>query len=143
MKVLNLRCAHDHRFEGWFGSAGDFESQLARGLVSCPVCGDAAIARLPTAPHLNVSGAKEEGGTVEQQAAAMRAVMLGAVRQLLASTEDVGERFPDEARRIHYGEVEARGIRGQASREEAQALLDEGIEVVALPLPAALKDTLQ
>ncbi len=143
MKVLNLRCAHEHSFEGWFGSDKDFESQLARGLVACPACGDAAIVKLPAAPRLNVSGAKGEGGPADGQAAAVRAAMLGALRQLMADTEDVGERFPEEARRIHYGEVEARGIRGQASREDAQALRDEGIEVVALPLPAVPKDTLQ
>ena len=142
MKVLNLRCAHDHRFEGWFGSDDDFESQTDRGLVSCPTCGDSAISRLPTAPRLNVSAAKQ-GEVPVDTSAAVQAAWTQAVRRVMAQTEDVGERFPEEARRIHYGEVEARGIRGQASREDAQALRDEGIEVVALPVPAGMKGPLQ
>ncbi len=142
MKVLNLRCAHDHRFEGWFGSDDDFESQCARGLVSCPSCGDGSISRMPTAPRLNVSGSKEGGGSGDGNAA-LQAAWAQAVRRMMAQTEDVGERFPEEARRIHYGEVEARGIRGQASHEDAQALRDEGIEVIALPLPAGSKGPLQ
>ncbi|MBS0443947.1 MAG: DUF1178 family protein [Proteobacteria bacterium] len=145
MKVLNLRCAHDHRFEGWFGSDEDFESQLGRGLVTCPACGAATIDKLPSAPRLNVSGLKQEEAAAApgERVAALQAAMLNAVQQMMANTEDVGARFPEEARRIHYGEVEARGIRGQASREDAQALREEGIEVVALPLPAAAKGTVQ
>lgn len=142
MKVLNLRCAHDHRFEGWFSSDEDFESQASRGLVGCPACGDASISKLPSAPRLNVSGLKEEGAAPDRMAA-IQAAALQAVQQVMARTEDVGERFPEEARRIHYGEAEARGIRGQASAEDAQALRDEGIEVVSLPMPAALKGPLQ
>jgi len=145
MKVLNLRCAHDHRFEGWFGSDEDFESQLGRGLVTCPACGAATIDKLPSAPRLNVSGLKQEEAAAApgERVAALQAAMLNAVQQMMANTEDVGARFPEEARRIHYGEVEARGIRGQASREDAQALREEGIEVVALPVPPALKGPVQ
>lgn len=145
MKVLNLRCAHDHRFEGWFGSDEDFESQLGRGLVTCPACGAATIDKLPSAPRLNVSGLKQEEAAAApgERVAALQAAMLNAVQQMMANTEDVGARFPEEARRIHYGEVEARGIRGQASREDAQALREEGIEVVSLPVPPALKGPVQ
>ena len=145
MKVLNLRCAHDHRFEGWFGSDEDFESQLGRGLVTCPACGAATIDKRPSAPRLNVSGLKQEEAAAApgERVAALQAAMLNAVQQMMANTEDVGARFPEEARRIHYGEVEARGIRGQASREDAQALREEGIEVVALPVPPALKGPVQ
>lgn len=142
MKVLNLRCAHDHRFEGWFDSDEDFESQSARGLVGCPACGDASISKLPSAPRLNVSGLKEDAPAVDR-VATLQAAAMQAVQQLVARTEDVGERFPEEARRIHYGEAEARGIRGRASAEDAQALRDEGIEVVSLPVPDALKGPLQ
>lgn len=143
MKVLNLRCAHDHRFEGWFGSDGDFEAQLARGLVACPACGDAAIAKLPTAPRLNVSGLKKDEDRAPDRVAALQAAVMSAVQQVIARTEDVGERFPEEARRIHYGEVETRGIRGRASAEDAEALREEGIEIVSLPVPAALKGPVQ
>jgi hypothetical protein len=157
MKVLNLRCTHDHRFEGWFGSDADYVAQGERGLLTCPMCNDTTISRLPSAPHLNVSrpqpnralqpgrpGDRAGSETVAMGTQVrMQAQWLRAVREMLNSTEDVGDRFPDEARRIHYGETPERGIRGRASREDAQALRDEGIEVVAVPLPAALKGPLQ
>ena len=147
MKVLNLRCTADHRFEGWFGSDADYESQCERGLVECPICGDRSVVRLPTAPRLNVSKAREpvaaatpEAATVEMT---MQAAWLNAVRHVLANTDDVGARFAEEARKIHYGEADERAIRGRATRDEAQALKDEGIEVMPLPMPPALKGTLQ
>jgi hypothetical protein len=149
MKVLNLRCSNGHGFEGWFGSDDDYMSQNGRGLVECPMCGDRVVSRLPSAPRLNLSGAREpQAATGKQpaqpaQAADLQAAWLNHVRHVLANTEDVGERFAEEARRIHYGEVEHRGIRGEATAEERQALHDEGIEVVALPLPRALKGPLQ
>ena len=145
MKVLNLSCAHDHRFEGWFGSEDDFQSQNERGLVECPLCADKTIARLPSAPRLNVSNLREVVPTrpLDDDQARRQSHWMRAVRELMDRTEDVGERFPEEARRIHYGEVEERGIRGQASRADAEALREEGIEVMAVPLPAALKGPVQ
>ncbi|EGJ11197.1 MULTISPECIES: DUF1178 family protein [Rubrivivax] len=146
MKVLDLRCANGHRFEGWFASDDEFMDQNGRGLVECPICGDHVVTRLPSAPRLNLSGAKEpppEPPKAPATDADLQAAWLGAVRQLLADTEDVGERFAEEARRIHYGESENRGIRGQTTPEERQALNEEGIEVLSLPLPAALKGPLQ
>ncbi|MEP7058563.1 MAG: DUF1178 family protein [Caldimonas sp.] len=142
MKVLNLRCANDHRFEGWFDSEDDFQSQQQRSLVQCPLCGDGAVERLPSAPRLNVSNLRAEPA-LPVAPAAQQSQWLRAVRHMLATTEDVGERFPEEARRIHYGEVEERGIRGQASREAAEALREEGIDVVAVALPDALKGPVQ
>jgi hypothetical protein len=141
MKVLNLRCASEHGFEGWFGSEDDFQSQLGRGLVECPICGDRQITRLPSAPRLNTSGAREPAAPAAQ--VTTQQLWMRAVQHVIENTEDVGERFPEEARRIHYGEVAQRGIRGRASSEEAQALRDEGIEVAALPLPAAVKGPVQ
>lgn len=144
MKVLNLRCANDHRFEGWFASEDDFKSQVSLAMVQCPLCGDATIARLPSAPRLNVSKLRDEPPTpAPDPQARMQAHWMKAVRQVLDNTEDVGERFPEEARRIHYGEVEQRGIRGQASKADAEALRDEGIEVMSLPMPAAVKGPVQ
>jgi hypothetical protein len=146
MKVLNLRCAQDHRFEGWFGSDDDFKTQGERGLVACPMCNDKTISRLPSAPRLNVSTQRGEAGTPtagEIAEARAQGRWLQAVRVLISKTEDVGDRFPEEARRIHYGEVEERGIRGRASREDADALREEGIEVMALPLPDAVKGPVQ
>ena len=158
MKVLNLRCAYDHVFEGWFASVDDFQGQCDRGLVACPLCADATITRLPSAPRLNLSGARApepkpadtaiadapsavSSGPSPAPAAAMQAMWLQAVQRVLRNTEDVGERFPEEARRIHYGETEHRGIRGQASAQERAELAEEGIEVMPLPIPAALKGT--
>ena len=143
MKVLNLRCAHDHRFEGWFSSDEDFATQGDRGLVACPLCGDLDVQRLPSAPRLNLSGGRESDVAVPTVADTVQQKWMQAVRHMMAHTEDVGERFPEEARRIHYGETQERGIRGRASRDEAQALAEEGIEVMALPVPAALKEPLQ
>jgi hypothetical protein len=145
MKVLNLRCSHDHRFEGWFDSEEDFQSQHDGGLVACPMCADKQISRLPSAPRLNVSNLREvvaapPAPDAETQA---QSQWMRAVRHLMANTEDVGDRFPEEARRIHYGEVAGRGIRGQATREDADALREEGIEVMAVPVPTALKGSVQ
>ncbi|GJG93263.1 DUF1178 family protein [Cupriavidus pauculus] len=153
MKVLDLRCAHDHRFEGWFASEEDAQSQISRDLVQCPVCGDHAVSRLPSAPRLNLSGATAkpaptqrrdgEPGNAEaqQMMQALQAHYLKAVRQVLAQTEDVGERFVEEARRMHYEEAPERGIRGSATAEDVQALADEGIDTFPLIVPDALKQT--
>lgn len=154
MKVLNLRCGQDHAFEGWFGSEDDFQDQSRRGVVACPLCGDPAVTRLPSAPRLNLSGARGESppaapaspasppATRPELPATLQALQAGwmeAVAHVLKHTEDVGERFPEEARRIHYGETAARGIRGQASAEQRAELAEEGIEVMPLPVPEALK----
>lgn len=148
MKVIDLRCQSGHRFEGWFASDDDFLEQNGRGLIECPLCADKVIVRLPSAPRLNLSGAREPVAAGELPAATDAATELQtrwmqAVRHVLQNTEDVGEKFADEARRIHYGETPQRGIRGQASADEREALRDEGIEVMPLPIPAGLKDTLQ
>ncbi|CAN5482794.1 DUF1178 family protein [soil metagenome] len=150
MKVLNLQCAHEHSFEGWFGSEEDFQGQLARGLVECPMCGDAVITKMLTAPRLNLgaSAPQETPQTSMQEVVAapdatMQAAWMKMVRQVMANTEDVGEKFPEEARRMHYGETQERGIRGQATVAETEALIEEGIGVLPLPVPKALKGTLQ
>ena len=142
MKVLNLQCSHGHGFEGWFASNEAFETQLASGQVECPMCGGKEISKGLSAPRLNLGAAKEAAAPV-QAAQTQQGRWLRAVRDLMASTEDVGDRFADEARRIHHGEVEERGIRGQATREETAALAEEGIAVMQIALPAALKETLQ
>jgi hypothetical protein len=144
MKVFNLRCAHDHRFEGWFASDEDWASQRERQLIECPLCGDSAVERLPSAPRLNLSpGARDDAREVVSAPADTQAQWLRALRDIVERTEDVGDRFADEARRIHYGEAQQRAIRGRATREESEALRDEGIQVMALPIPAALKEPLQ
>jgi hypothetical protein len=146
MKVIDLRCQSGHRFEGWFASDDDFLEQNGRGLIECPLCADKVVVRLPSAPRLNLSGAREPtpaAPATPDPALASQAKWLEMVRHVVANTEDVGERFADEARRIHYGETPERGIRGQATAEQREALVEEGIEVHPLPIPAALKDGLQ
>lgn len=179
MKVLDLRCAHGHLFEGWFASEEEWHRQAQSGLVACPMCGDAQVQRLPSAPRLNLgakpaavgdgsagrppaaseplqpphrpspaSGAADDErapATVQAEAIAaqLQALWLQAAQRVLANTHDVGERFPEEARRIHYGEEPRRAIRGQASGDEVEALLEEGIDVVSLPIPPALKGPVQ
>ncbi len=156
MKVLNLCCGQLHRFEGWFGSEDAFVAQLARSEVACPLCGDTRATRLPSAPHIGVgrpaassssssSGPRHVAATSPEASTevTLQSQWLRAVRRVMSTTEDVGERFPEEARRIHYGEVEERGIRGRASKEDAEALREEGIEVMALPIPDALKGPVQ
>ena len=148
MKVLNLQCDAQHVFEGWFASEEDFSGQQERGLLECPMCGTRSVHKLPSAPRLNLGAPREEAAPVPQTQsqsvtngkaeAALQAAWLQAARRVLAQTEDVGERFAEEARKMHYGEAEERGIRGKASREQTEALLDEGIPVLPLPLPAGL-----
>jgi hypothetical protein len=145
MKVLNLQCATGHAFEGWFGSEDDYQSQQTRGLLTCPVCGHAEVLRMPSAPRLNLSGAKAPSiaAAVTPERAQAEAVLLQAMRHVLANTEDVGPHFAEEARRIHHGEIDHRDIRGEATPAEARALRDEGIEVFHLPIPDGLKGPLQ
>jgi len=151
MKVLNLQCAQGHGFEGWFASEDAFQGQLAGGLVECPLCGTREVAKLPSAPRLNLGARPDRLPAPEPERqevaslpdASLQAAWLKMVRQVMAETEDVGERFAEEARRIHYGETEERGIRGQASPEETEALLEEGIGVLPLPIPKALKGPIQ
>ncbi|PXW22635.1 DUF1178 family protein [Paraburkholderia caballeronis] len=141
MKVLDLQCPDGHRFEGWFASAEEFESQLSRKLVECPVCGATEVNRLPSAPRLNLSGAGDK--PAPQDAALWQAHAMRVIREVLEKTENVGDRFVEEARRIHYNEAPARNIRGVASADDARALVEEGIDVMPLPVPAALKGPLQ
>ncbi|CAG9273015.1 conserved hypothetical protein [Paraburkholderia unamae] len=144
MKVLDLQCPDGHRFEGWFASVDDFESQLSRKLVECPMCGATHVTRVPSAPRLNLSGASETPkASPRDQAEQWQAHAMRVIREVLEKTENVGDRFAEEARRIHYNEAPSRNIRGVASAEDAQALVEEGIDVMPLPVPAALKGPLQ
>jgi hypothetical protein len=151
MKVLDLQCGAAHAFEGWFGSEDDFTSQLARGLVTCPLCGDTAITKKPSAPRLNLGHGQAPAEPARQDvvaaggdpATALQAAWVAMARRVLANTDDVGEQFAEEARKIHYGEAPQRGIRGKATADETAALADEGIEVMQLALPEVLKGPVQ
>jgi len=142
MIVFDLRCREGHRFEGWFGSAEDYEAQRARGLLACPNCGTDGVERLPSAARLNLGAAAPAVESENETQPALRDPLAAAqilysrfLDEILTRSEDVGRDFPNEARRIHRGESAARPIRGQASREEHDALLEEGIPVVRIPMP--------
>ena len=148
MKVLDLQCAHQHSFEGWFASEDDFQGQLARGLVECPMCGDQQIIKRLSAPRLNFGKSVGPAAPRREVVAPaadqnLQAAWMKMVRHVMSNTEDVGETFPEEARRIHYGESPERAIRGQATADETAELIDEGIAVLPLPVPRALKGPLQ
>jgi hypothetical protein len=145
MKVLDIQCRHHHVFEGWFASEDDFLAQLSQGLVECPVCGDASITKRLSAPRLNLGSARTDAEAnhdtvkVAEPVQTLQAAWIALARHILANTDDVGDRFAEEARKIHYGETKERGIRGHASRVQTDSLLDEGIAVMSLQLPEALK----
>jgi hypothetical protein len=150
MKVFNLCCGRDHAFEGWFASAEAFEAQLERGLVECPVCGEQSVRRMPSAPRLNLSSSAappqptgKEGVTAGPTPEQLQRIWQKMARYIRENTEDVGERFAEEARRIHYDEAPERAIRGIASRQEASELADEGIEVISFPMPKGPEGPLQ
>ena len=136
-------------FEGWFASEDDFVAQCGRGLVECPVCGDASITKKLSAPRLNFGAARPEAkpaqdvALADQSEQAVHLAWMAMARRIVANTDDVGDKFAEEARRIHYGEAKERGIRGKASAAETEALMDEGIAVMPLPLPESLKGQLQ
>ena len=154
MKVLDLHCRHNHAFEGWFGSEQDFQSQLQRGLLTCPLCGDAQVSKALSAPRINL-GAREtpamaspqpdgaassEVSEPAQVSMPTAASVLQWARQAAAQAEDVGSQFADEARRIHRGDAPERAIKGQASADQTLQLLEEGVP--GLPLPQAATETL-
>ena len=153
LKVFDLQCEHGHLFEGWFGSHEDYDAQQSRGLLTCPMCHSATIEKRLSAPRLNVghfdveSRASDGAGSSASasretvvasspealQLAQFQAAIMQQMRELVRNTENVGSGFAEEARRIHEGESEERPIRGTATPEEREALVDDGIAVVALP----------
>ena len=165
MKVLDLQCSAGHRFEAWFGSEADFQSQREGGLLECPLCGNTVVEKLPSAPRLNLMTTRTSPPPTEAappgtqppvpahvpkalpvagatQLEGLHAAWLALSRHAMAHSEDVGPRFAEEARRIHYGESDARSIRGQTTVQEAHALQEEGIDVLPIAIPALQSHTL-
>ena len=143
--IYELACPLEHRFEGWFRSAQDYEQQAAQGHISCPHCGNSQVNRIPSGLHVAQHGSAvetlkgdglEPTGEPALPAAGLQALYRNLVDALVTQTDDVGSEFAAEARRIHYDEAPARPIRGQASQDDFEALQDEGIDVFRLPLPA-------
>ena len=118
-------------FEGWFASSDDFDMQSGKGLVSCPSCGDAHVTRLPSGPMIK----KHAVAPASQSSTADFKRFAAAVKDAMNKSEDVAERFAEEARKIHYGEADPRAIRGVATLSDAKELLEEGIPVLPLPIP--------
>lgn len=159
LKVFDLQCEQGHVFEGWFASAEAYESQKGAGLLSCPVCNSSEVSRKVSAARLNighlrrerlespaaaaaaaVSGSGEPVAAVSQPAvpqaaelARIQGEVIRHIRKVLSQTENVGNRFAEESRRIHYGDSDPRAIRGVATREEVEELVEEGIGVVPIP----------
>lgn len=160
MKVFDLHCPQDHVFEGWFGSEADFHSQMERGLLECPMCASKVLRKGLSAPRLNL-GAQPPASAVLAAASkpiaasaapspeerrklqSMQAAWLEASRKIAAQTEDVGDKFADEALRMHKGQEPERPIRGQATPKQAMELLEEGVPVLPLALAKSSKETLQ
>jgi hypothetical protein len=146
----NLRCEHDHAFESWFQSSSAYESQEKRKLVNCPVCGSAKVERAIMAPQIVSKKGRDvaapaPAAATEVAAPASTPLMMAQERELRAklkelrdhivkNADNVGERFPNEARKMHYGDIEHRPIYGEASPEEARSLIEEGVEVSPLPV---------
>jgi hypothetical protein len=130
--VLNLLCLAGHRFDGWFASVDAFEQQAGQHLVNCPHCNSTEVQRLPSIPHvarskslMPVTESKVLSDDVDR--------LLEGLQRMVDSSEDVGDLFADEARRIHYNEAPVRNIKGQASEDDVVRLLEEGIQVLPIP----------
>lgn len=154
MIVFDLSCAEGHRFEGWFGSSGDFAEQQRQGLVACPHCGSGEVVKAPMAPAVPKKGNQQASGPSDESSVPMSTgktppELTKALKQLaeaqkkaLKDSTWVGDRFAEQSRAMHYGERETAAIHGQASMDEAKALLDEGVPVAPLPFPVAPPDEL-
>lgn len=145
MKIYDLLCQADHRFEGWFKSAADFSGQKKKGQLVCPNCGSDSVRRVPSASRVNLGAAEPvaapsakdlpAGFDGKDPMAIAQMLYSRMVDEMLSKSDDVGAAFPEEARKIHYKETAARAIRGKASDEEHDALIEEGIPVARLPIP--------
>lgn len=142
MIVFDLKCADAHVFEAWFGSSSDYETQKKRGLLSCPLCGNAEIAKAVMAPAVPAKGNTRDdtrpvpvAGGEDTRIKQMLGALAEMQKSMIESSEYVGGRFAEEARAIHYGETDARGIYGETSADEAAQLRDEGIEAMPLLFP--------
>ena len=141
MIVFDLTCTENHRFEGWFASPDEYVRQEGAGMLACPVCGSSTVRKLPSSKVRKTAVAESPTGAAARATGSaagsspQQVTLASFIEQIVASTEDVGRAFPEEARKIHYEEASRRPIRGVATREEARELADEGIPVVSLPIP--------
>lgn len=131
MIAYTLRCAKNHEFEGWFKNSDAYDDQRKTRKIECPVCGDRKIDRAPSRP--NISTGKTQSAAREEAARKTRALLREFRRHVESTHENVGDRFAEEARKIHYGETDTRDIYGKASADEARDLIEEGVAVAPLP----------
>lgn len=129
MIKYRLQCAHGHEFEAWFASSASYDFQAGAGQITCPECDSREVGKSVMAPNVAVRSHLSE----DDAPARYRNLVREVAKALAAGSEDVGDRFPEEARKIHYREVEQRAIRGTASQDEARALVEEGVEIIAIP----------
>jgi len=137
MIVYNLRCRNSHEFEGWFKDSATFDTQAKAGKLVCPMCNSGNVEKAIMAPA--VSGTKKGTVTAPEELRKMRQFMTGLRKHVLENAENVGPKFADEARKIHYGETEERPIYGESTIKDAVELVEEGIDVA--PLPPDLDET--
>ena len=143
MIVFDLACDNNHPFEGWFGSADDFALQATAGGIACPACGSVEVTRQLSAPYVNTRSSKPaDESQMVSVANAAQELKKKFIEHVLSNTEDVGQRFPKEARRIFYKEAPERAIRGTASSQEVGELKEEGIDVMAIPVTPRLPEKL-
>lgn len=128
---FSLHCDKDHEFEGWFRSNDDFDSQAEKGLVSCPSCGSKKVGKALMAPSVSTGRQKEKIAIAMSEMAKEMKEMVKKVRE---NADYVGAEFAEQARKIHFGEAEARGIYGEATPEDVEALLEDGVDVMPLPV---------
>ncbi len=137
MIKYNLKCEHDHVFEAWFKNSNAYDEQCAKGIISCAICGSSSVEKAPMAPSVPRKGSARSGKADPTEEANQMAVAVNALREMRKTVEDncdyVGEKFAEEARKIHYGEVEERGIYGEATAEERSELEEEGVELATIP----------
>ncbi|MEE9314468.1 MAG: DUF1178 family protein [Rhizobiaceae bacterium] len=136
MISFGLICDKEHEFDGWFSSSEDFEAQVKRKLVACPHCSSLKISKSLMAPRVSTGRQKDKINVAKMDAT--RREVLGEMKKLrekiIDGSEDVGKEFPEEARKIHYGESEKKSIYGEASREDVESLIDEGVEIAPIPV---------
>ena len=133
MILYDLKCKNEHLFEGWFRDSATYDAQVKAGELLCPACGSKKISKAPMAPRIAKSGDKQRDDSVRTQAETARKALQELRNKVEQNCDYVGADFPEEARRIHYGESDARGIYGESSKEEARELREEGIEVQRIP----------
>lgn len=150
MIVFDLKCGADHVFEGWFGSSSDFEDQRTKGMIACPFCGDTGVAKAVMAPNVGSKGNQSKSkqgvsvattGSVEtEKAKAFMAAVAKVQSEILSKSEWVGRDFDTKARAMDAGEIEKATIHGEVTKDEAKALIEDGIDVMPLPLPVIPPD---